>query len=224
LATVGEPLAVPGGVAAISAGDRLILEGRRGHSYVCEGVPSQVDSEFSLSQTVEGLEEESSIESRFIGQMIPPITGGTARQTTTRISFTAPGIDRYAVSVASAVSEGENVRARCIDTTKFGGFNTFANPFNFLEIRNVSNQRISGMITLRDHSGTVIVEGLSFSAKPLQRIDVDLHSLVGANNFGLIKVSHDGAFGAVHGRVSEYSVNAGRLVLRGSHRLKNAKN
>lgn len=153
--------------------------------------------------------------------MSPLITGGADVEGRTRVSFITSEANRYRLEVATAVDSGEDVRVVCNHTTLFGGFNTFAADYNFLEIRNVSNAPISGYITVKDFAGTDKIHRLKFTIPAGRRQDFDLHSSVG-KSYGSIRVTHDGPFKALRGRVSYYTIGDGplyRIIRRGSTRL-----
>lgn len=97
------------------------------------------------------------------------------------------------------------LNVNCVETTLYGGYNTNANPFNFLEIINTTNRTISGKVYAVNYDGTVVIDNQAFSLDAGLRFDIDLHTPAGANKYGSLKVTHDGPLGALQAGVSQYT-------------------
>lgn len=121
-----------------------------------------------------------------------------------RLILTAKQSGVHIISLSTSKAGGENVRAQCLETTLYGGYNTNVNDFNFLELNNTTNSGIKGKITATNADGTVVINKKSFSVPAGRRVDVDLHSAVGNNKFGMLVITHNGTFGALQGYVSQY--------------------
>ena len=97
----------------------------------------------------------------------------------------------------------------CDRSSISGGFNTNGTPFNFLECLNRSNKPIAIRVFAIDFAGTVLVDG-DLAANQLTlnagiRTDIDIHTPVGADKFGEVRVLHDGPKGAVSCKLSRYT-------------------
>jgi len=133
-----------------------------------------------------------------------------------RLCFMSNITEIVGITVGTLAPSPTNVEMQCNDTSLFGGYNTNANPFNFLEISNLTNESISGKIYATNFDGTVVLNGTDFTVDAGRRTDVDLHTAAGANKYGLLKIIHDGPLGALQGNVSFYSGTPAALTLRGS--------
>ncbi|MCB0344528.1 MAG: hypothetical protein KDD66_05410 [Bdellovibrionales bacterium] len=227
LASIGGPVAVSGHAPTLNAGDGFLLDTIGGRSYSCEGTPSNAASEFAFGTSIVGTlaGDPDTLSGRPTGQMSPIVTGGIGTAGRTRVSFTPTQADRYRISVADAKGGGEEVRVWCTETTIFGGFNTSAADFNFLELRNVSTAPISGFITAVDYAGNQKIVNKPFTIPPLRRVDFDLHSEVGSGTYGILKVTHDGPHRTLRGRVSYYELTPwNSLIRRGGVALQPALN
>jgi len=227
LVSTGAAVAANGHTISAQADDGFIIQTLKHRSYVCEGVPSASDSEFGFSTDVVSTQsdEPETIEARANGNMAPLMTEGEGVEGRTRIAFIMGETnDRVRLSVSTAKEEGEEVRVACVNSSIWGGYNTFAARYNFLELRNLSNKPISGFITVHNFLGVDVVEQRPFTVPAHRRIDIDLHSATGRFSFGVVGVAHDGPFRALRGRVSYYSGTPGNLTRRGSVPLKPALN
>lgn len=113
-----------------------------------------------------------------------------------------------------------NVSVLCEETTLYCAYNTNASPFNFLELTNLGagdrevapGQEPSRIDTLIFGTSSVTQEDFTFPSQSvrsgLRRVDVDLHTVVGENTFGILHISHTGSAGALKGEVGRYNVNA----------------
>jgi hypothetical protein len=148
---------------------------------------------------------------------------GVDRSTTTpahshgkRLCFLSTVTEFVSISFGNLAPSPTNLDTQCNETSLFGGYNTNANPFNFLEISNTTNSTITGKIYATNFDGTVVVNGTAFSVAAGRRTDVDLHTPAGANKYGLLKIIHDGPLGALQANVSFYSGTPADLTLRGT--------
>lgn len=148
---------------------------------------------------------------------------GVDRSTTTpahshgkRICFQANKTEAVFFTIGALTPSPTNVDMQCNETSLFGGYNTNANPFNFLEISNTTNSTITGKVYATNFDGTVVINGTDFSVAAGRRTDVDLHTPAGANKYGLLKIVHDGPLGALQANVSFYSGTPADLTLRGT--------
>lgn len=190
----------------VQANDRFFIDFTAGRSYSCEGVPQDAASDFDWNQTVQGtaVSNPETILARLAGTLEPAITGEASTSSDNRLTFTPTTTDRFRLTVQSAKSGGELVKVQCTETTLFGDFNTNVNDFNYLELTNLSNASISGTITAITSDGTVAVNAATFTIAPDRRFDVDLHSAVGADKYGLVRVTQNGPAGALKAIVSQY--------------------
>lgn len=227
LASIGDAVSVSGGSVLVEQGDSFLLDTHFDRSYSCEGVPSDSLSEFAFDKEVAGTFDPSNvITARANGDMAPHVTGSLAAAGATRLSFIASKPDRYRLSVSAARAGGEDVRVTCHETTLIGGFNTHLNQYNYLELVNLSDRPISGAIVLTDNNHDERLR-LPFSVQGSSRVDFDLHSRVGRDYYGIVKIIHDGPFQALTGHVAFYSKRnpkASDIVLRGRFRLRPALN
>ena len=112
---------------------------------------------------------------------------------------------------SSGMDPATNVRVRCDETTLFGGFNTSASGFNFLEVTNTLRDQLANVdSTIRFRirvtsaiTGFVLLD-LPFDVAAEQRRDVDIGGAVGANQFGAIVLTHDGPPGSIRAVLSQY--------------------
>jgi hypothetical protein len=125
----------------------------------------------------------------------------------------APATQQYLFTVDSDNSGGEAARYECVETTIYGGYNTNANPFNFLEVLNITNSEITFYVTAINWDGTKVVDAREYQVGANNRVDVDLHTAAGAARFGLVYVAHNGPYGALKGSVSQYRGGVGSLEL-----------
>ena len=98
--------------------------------------------------------------------------------------------------------------AECNETTLYGGFNTFVNNFNFLELTNTSNVTVDGSIRTVDFAGNVLMNDVPFSVLPGRRTDFDIHSQVGPQKYGTVIVKHNAPRGSLLAYMSQYKGSA----------------
>lgn len=106
-----------------------------------------------------------------------------------------------------------------METSLYGGYNTNASPYNFLELSNTTNATVSGRVRGYNYDGTATVDA-TFSIEANRRYDIDVHSAAGPNKYGLLVVTHDGPYGALQGAVSQYISSNSQLILQATVPLK----
>ena len=111
----------------------------------------------------------------------------------------------FRLRVFNSANAPGTFRLSCMETSLYGGFNTFANPFNFLELTNLTNAALDVRIRAIDFNGNVLIDNLARSIPANRRVDLDVHTLVGPSKFGTITVVHNGPYGAVRAVVSQYA-------------------
>ncbi len=144
-----------------------------------------------------------------------PILGTSAAALSNRISFTPVASGLHYISIINDRFVPNSVKLRCMETTLYGGFNTNANRYNFLELNNITGDTITGQVRAFNYNGTQVLS-TTFSVNANRRFDVNLHDSTGANLYGSLIVTHDGPLGALQGNVSQYSGTASELILRAS--------
>jgi hypothetical protein len=149
---------------------------------------------------------------QFRGNVAPIIGTGTG-DNLMRSSVTPVTTGVYKLLLTNDLFATNSIKLRCMETTLYGGFNTNANPFNFLELSNVTGVTITGTVRAYNYSGTLVLT-TDFSIPANRRFDVNLHDSTGPSVYGTVVVTHDGPLGAVQGNVSQYSGPASALSLR----------
>ena len=194
-----------GSTVNVEAGDRFFIDLGANRSYSCEGIPTDPATDFDWDVFVAGTTgTPESISPRLAGGIVPQIGGETDGNANNRLTFTPTTTDRFILTVATAKVGGELVRVRCLATTMFGGYNTNVNDFNYLELTNIGNATLNGTITATNYDGTVAINAQPFSVAAQRRIDIDLHTAVGVDKFGFVRVTHDGPLGTLKGNISQY--------------------
>jgi hypothetical protein len=195
------------------------MEARR--SYECTLVGGITNG--GLSFTNSGGPSGSSVTPTACGLITPRIAVPTTDSdgaANNRLCLIADVSGRYTFTAETVHSSKENVRFECIETTIYGGYNTNANDFNFLEIINTTSTTLNYTIYAVNWDGTVVLDNVPGTVAANQRVDIDIHSSAGANMFGMIQVSHDGPYGALQAAVSQYTGPVSTLTLRASIPLK----
>jgi len=103
---------------------------------------------------------------------------------------------------------GQNVKTSCSETSLFGGFNTFVNDLNFLEISNTTRSNVMVWVTVTNFKGEKVINGQLYTVAPGIRTDIDIHTPAGADSFGTIMLSHDAPSGGILARLSEYKITS----------------
>ncbi len=190
---------------------RLALES--GRSYECTALGfgdtgSALDMTFfdsslgALDTTTNSIKE--------IGNSTPPTANSSFFGANSRLTITPAVTGLYVVRVTNSSGTTATARIKCFETTLYGGFNTNANPFNFLEITNQTGAAISGKVRAINFDGTEALN-TTFSVAANSRFDINIHGSVGSNKYGTLVVTHDGPHGALQSNLSQYATG---LVLR----------
>ncbi len=229
---IGQAAPTDDGFFQVSSEASVLIALRINRRYVCELTVRNADSTAVLSTTVYrpnyflsgvgGGLGYLTTEAIHNGRMHPamPIGSAGVDPDNRRIVFTAglnvptATINPHYIVVTSAGS-GEYVKVICNETDLFGGFNTYVNNFNFLELENMSDADLEVQIVLSNTTanlGTVTIPASS-------RVDVDLHTPAGSNNYGLVRVLHNGPLGAIRGRTSFYTGTVSSFALTGTREL-----
>ncbi len=197
-----------GDVQSTGTGGSRFIKVDAGNSYCCDFTPttnavtlSSVSTSILGVATYTGVERSSATPSHSHGK---------------RVCFIAPASELVVMTVGTLSTSPTPLDAQCNETSLFGGYNTNANPFNFLEISNLTNESITGKIFATNFDGTVVINGNSFTVPAGLRIDVDVHTAAGANKFGILKIIHDGPLGGIQANTSFYSGTPAALTLRGT--------
>lgn len=127
-------------------------------------------------------------------------------------------ISSYRLQVSLAFT-GQNlgigVLIQLNETTLIGGYNTSVSDYNFLELTNilVANTHDNGVITgkfiVRNSTTDQIVTTKTFTVNPQDRIDINIHEIVGPKSFGSITLLHNGPAGGLKGNVAQYRIVGG---------------
>lgn len=144
----------------------------------------------------------------------PSLTASTLGYTGSRLCFTATKTGTARITISDIFVNSQPVTTICEETTLYGDFNTNANPFNFLEITNISNSTITGKIYATSYDGTTVINGTSFTIPSNRRVDTSIHDAAGPNVFGSIKIVHDGPLGSLKAKTSYYSGPVSALELK----------
>ncbi len=223
--SVGGPRITSG----LTTGDRLQVSLDVGRSISCSLVPARNGVIATAGQGAIGFlptvssGPQAGPAGTLNGHLAPQITaGGTDTDNrNNRISFTATsgGLHFFDLDIAGGSGAGSTtapgassilVNFGCEDTTLFGAFNTNANPFNFLEIENVTTGDVEITVTLINFDDSFQAPTGQFNTllAPSSRSDFSVHDLVGPLRFGSVVISHNGPSGAIRGRVSQYRISA----------------
>ena len=224
----GGGAAAPGGTTSIPASGVIVpyaqLEANK--SYACTALAQSPTDVIRIDTNVidsAGVIDNTANGVAFRGDVAPQVTGNVNSPATIaddRVVITPVAANYYGFYVYNTSSSGAaNVRFECMETTLYGGYNTNANPFNFLELTNTTNATIAGRVRGFNYDGTATVD-TTFSIAANNRYDVDVHSAAGANKYGILIVTHNGPYGALNGAVSQYSGSVGSLTLRATVPLK----
>ena len=199
-------LTTTGDTQSASTGNVKPVQIDAGQSYCCDFVTTTSGATIaSVSTTIDATTD-------FVGTDRSDATPSHSHGK--RICFLSTLSESVFFTLGTLTPSPTNVEAQCNETSLFGGYNTNANPFNFLELSNLTNVTITGKIYATNFDGTVVVNGTAFSVAAGRRTDVDLHTAAGANKYGLLKIIHDGPLGGIQANVSFYSGTPADLTLR----------
>lgn len=194
-------------VQTVVDGESITVYLDKDRSYACN---------FTTSGSASILEMDTTVRNG----IIPAIVEGTAvnRNSATpgialtsqhyRMCFIAKNSNLHLfkfINVDPGSGPSVEIVSNCVETSLYGGYNTNANPYNFLEISNTTDSTISGKIYAVNFDGSVVINNQAFSVGAGLRFDVDLHTPAGANKYGTLRVTHDGPFGALQAGVSQYT-------------------
>lgn len=202
-----------GGTTVTTSGQSIQLALEANRSYACSLLPQSAGAQLIINQSI--LAPGSSQSMTYVGSSTPAMTGADASGRT-RVSYIPTATGNHVLSVENNSGSSQVARLECIETTLYGGYNTNASPFNFLELINITNTAIVGQITAVNFDGTTVINQQSFSVSPNNRTDVDLHTPAGANKFGALRVTFIGPYGGLQGFVSQYRSSGGALELKAS--------
>ena len=91
-------------------------------------------------------------------------------------------------------------------------YNTFLDQFNFLELTATGENPVEVTISIYDIHGNLIIlpeEKSNIIIPPLQQRDIDIHSLVAKNTYGVVKINfNEGNGTTLRGRMSNYKLNS----------------
>jgi hypothetical protein len=221
--SVGKQAATGDGRFTVYDGDRLLVSLNENRSYCC-----QVDTENSgvlesthpyfASEMVTAISGSGTlplpITGTYKGLDSPPVTEGYQQTSAgqSRVCFITPDIGPlwvavFALPIAAPQGVSTNVRASCEETTLFGGYNTNVSEFNFLEVTNTGTFATDIVAIIRDMAGAEL-DRLVWIHPAGVRIDIDIHSRVGAGNYGSIIIDSAGPRGSIKAVLSEYKITS----------------
>ena len=206
---------VSGDVQSTANGGTRFSYVEANNSYCCEFLP------IAPSVTINSVSTTAIISSGNLTTIdrtatTPALASAGQSVTGNRLCFIPPITSTISFTVTSVSTNPTNIEVQCNETTLFGGYNTNANPYNFLEISNLTNSSISGRIYATNFDGTVVINGSSFTVPAGRRSDVSIHDAAGPNVFGILKIVHDGPLGALQANTSFYSGPVNALELKGT--------
>jgi hypothetical protein len=194
----------------VSTGDEIGSSFEANQSYCCTMYPDSTSSLAGFSETLKD-GNDNDVAGFLRGDVAPAVAVDPTTDTNAqdnRVCVITSEAGSYKASIATASGGGVSVTARCEKTSLSGGFNTNGTPFNFLECQNLSSTERKVHIFAFDYAGNILVNGNSagnqFTISAGVRRDFDIHSLVGPNVFGEIRVVQDGPAGALDCRLSRY--------------------
>lgn len=108
------------------------------------------------------------------------------------VFFTTPSganeSGKYTLTIGVSNGPGSYFSAGCRETSILCEFNTFVNDANFLEVTNMSTFPMNARMRLEAFSGQEFAPTGVLTVQPAARTDYDLHSIVGANNYGFLLI------------------------------------
>lgn len=146
---------------------------------------------------------------------VVPILKNLSSSKAVRLCFSPASTGVYSLRLSNDLFASNPIKLRCMETTLYGGFNTNANPYNFLELTNLTAATIRGRIIAYNFDGSEVLNA-AFTLEPNRRFDTDIHSAAGPNKYGSLFVTHDGPLGAIEGNVSQYRGPVSGLSLSAS--------
>lgn len=185
---------VPTG-SGIVDGATFGMIGKAGHSYLCgiRGDTGELSISGALqdpgSQSINGVRPATSQALRY-NQRILGTEMTDSNASNNYLYFIAPtgaaASGKYQLTINISGAAPSYVYATCVDTTVICQFNTYVNDANFLEVTNLGQQpgRVKLLINSANGSSSAAPNTITFPAG--LRRDVDIHSLVGPQNYGSI--------------------------------------
>lgn len=205
--------------ADISSGDTVITALEADRSYECTLRQRRITSSsefatFSLEGTNPDGDSISYIPSGNITPVVASPVGVSSLRSRISILPAISGI--YTLGINAPVASIATVR--CVETSLFGGFNTFYAGVPIVELSNTSDHILDSYITVSDFTGTVFVDKKQVTIRPGLRVDT-VFSSIPANTIGNVTVIHNGPAGSIVGWLAEYDFNAGIGTLRRERQL-----
>lgn len=157
-----------------------------------------------------------------IGDVTPVVSSGTsgAANKDNRFTVTPAARGEYLLDTTNtSFTTSLQSKTNCMETTLYGGYNTNANPYNFLELTNITSFPITGRVRGFNFDGTATVNS-TFNIPANTRFDINIHQAAGENKYGALIVTHNAPFGGLKGAVSQYSGPTSALELRATVPLK----
>ncbi len=215
-----------------SVGDLFTMKGlKAGHTYVCN---FQRGFTTGLSETV--VSPSGDITGTLVGDDYPaiqleddvdqinPVDNEELDTVATdnRIVFQATDSGNYNVRIAIWGTDDttEDAFMDCIDVTQNVGFNTFVNNLNFLEVTNNLGRTLRVAWEAIKFDGTSISGAVDVAANT--RSDIDIHSAVGPNSFGNLRIGVLGVEGAAILNLSQYQTTSSGVEQRTSRSTQSA--
>jgi hypothetical protein len=199
----------------VNHGDRAIINATLNHSYCC--------SVFSPSNSAGDAQSHPGISSitSAVGNTQIPFEKNSAitpaisfGDRSARACFTTNNESTFVVKTAPFyvdlnIPDGtaDDLTIQCEDTTLHGSFNTFASDFVFLEIINHSETDTSTQSPRVVTVTALDTDGSTLFTLPVgidKRADIDIHSRVGSNKIGALRINHTAPKGAISAYVAEY--------------------
>lgn len=207
----------------VDQNDLIVSAFAANQSYCCTLYPDNASALAGFSATLKN-SSNANVTGLLRGDVTPLVavnSGTDSSMADNRVCFLPTATDTYTMTVNSASGGGVSLTVRCDKTSLSGGFNTNGTPFNFLECQNLSESTRQVRLFATDFSGNVLINGNNasnqFTIGAGLRRDFDIHSAVGANVFGEIRVVTDGPVGSLDCRLSRYEST---LEFKGSTPLK----
>lgn len=212
----------PGGLAPVTYFEK-------NRSYACTIIGSSITSQLKVEVSTAPGSSSVSSTARNCGAITPKVvtSGGDATAgagsdgaSDNRVCFIADESGVYNLTLDTDLAVSEPAIFSCSETTLYGGYNTNANPFNFLEVINTTNTAIEFQVRAANFDGTVVINNATYTVAPNRRVDVNVHVAAGTNKFGSIRVMHNGPYGALQANVSQYNGTDTSLNLTTSNALR----
>lgn len=133
-------------------------------------------------------------------------TGGVEGEGDTPTDSDGDGVsdDQESHDQTDPMDRGSNLAT--LTSPAFTKYNTYLSQYNFLELIGSGTHTVHGTITLYGSDGAAVGSPIPFDVEPNSEIDVDIHSRVPADSYGLVKVDFNDDDAGVHlmGRMTVY--------------------